>query len=904
LDFSRLFTYIHPTHAPWIEQLYQTYRQDPEKVEASWRHFFDGMQFGQAEGPAEETSPQMRIYLLMHAYRTYGHLKAHIFPLSHGENSPKELGLELLGFQKEELKRVFPTNGLLKETTASLETIIQTLEKIYCGTVGFEYMGLGSIEMERWIQEQIESAEPSFPPDKKQKILEQLGEAELFETFLHTKYVGQKRFSLEGGETLIPLLQQIIEEGAEEGIDEFVMGMAHRGRLNVLTNILKKPLALIFKEFESHHEEEEGMGDVKYHKGFSSNIKTTSGKSVHLNVTANPSHLESVDPVVEGKVKAKQVGRKDTLYAKVAPLLIHGDASLAGQGVVYECLQLYRLAGYSTGGTLHLVVNNHIGFTATPEDVCSTRYCTDIAKTFSAPVFHVNAEDPEKCLYIAELAVKIRQKFHCDVFIDLNCYRKYGHNEGDEPAFTQPIHYQEIKNRPSIRKLYQEQLIYEKVIEKKSAEEGEEQIKKRLHQELEELKSNKGERLSEEAFEGVWKEYREGTSEDIFKRWETGVKKEQLLELTEKFCTVPSGFTLHPKIEKLLQERKAMVKKDFAQPSIDWGMGEHLAFASLLREGAAIRLSGQDSRRGTFSQRHAVWTDQKSDAPYFALGALSPDQGRFDVYNSPLSEFACLGFEFGYSLASPGTLVLWEAQFGDFANGAQVIIDQYLSSSEQKWLRFSGLVLLLPHGYEGQGPEHSSARIERFLQLAAHANIQVVNPTTPAQYFHLLRRQSVRKKRLPLIVFTPKGLLRLPACMSPLQAFCEGGFEEMIDDPQTIEKPTRIIFCSGKVYYDLIAERARINEKSTLIIRIEQLFPFHHDRLQQILGKYAGIQKWLWVQEEPKNMGAWGYIHPILQEKLPQLQYVGREESASPAVASYAVHVKELKELMQEAFRI
>lgn len=909
---SKAFSYANLSNAPLLEELYHQYLKDPSSVETSWRYFFEGVEFGtyQKKGAVtKEGSQDCRIYHLIEAYRRFGHLEAQINPIA-TQKPPaiRELALETLGFKSDELKKSFPTLGLLANQQAPLEEIIRILKRIYCGTVGIEYIGYLTPEFEKWVQNQIEPAgfHPQFSIGQKQTILDQLNKSEVFETFLHTKYVGQKRFSLEGGETLIPILHETIETGSELGMDEFIIGMSHRGRLNVLTNILKKSLSMVFGEFEDYYDPSlgEGMGDVKYHKGYSSNIKTSKGKQVHVALTPNPSHLESVDGVVEGKALAKQIFREDRSKTKVIPVLIHGDAAIAGQGVVYECLQLCQLPGYSTGGTLHIVINNQIGFTTLPKDSRSTRYCTDIAKAFSSPVFHVNAEDPEGCVFATQLALQIRQKYHCDVFIDLNCYRKYGHNEGDEPAFTQPLEYQTIRKKKPIRELYRDQLIQEGAVQAEVANELEEQFKKELHHELEGIKIKK-EPAQQEAFGGIWEGYHRGTIEELFQPIQTAVSLQQLRALTHLFCKVPEGFHVHPKVVKLIQERLKMVESDPQKPGIDWGMGEHLAFASLLWEKVPIRLAGQDSRRGTFSQRHAMWVDQINDTRYFPLAHLSSTQGRFDVYDSLLSEFAALGFEFGYSLSYPSALVLWEAQFGDFANGAQVIMDQYLSSSEHKWLRFSGLVLLLPHGYEGQGPEHSSARIERFLQLAGNANIQVVNPTTPAQYFHLLRRQVLRKIRKPLVVFTPKGLLRHPLCLSSQDEFSKGTFQEIIEDPNDPKLCQRLLLCSGRIFYDLWAEREKRKLTHISILRFEQLYPLNHEQLKQILKKYHQVKEFYWVQEEPSNMGSWGYIYPYLHELLPKgvlLKYVGRSRSASPASGSHAMHQKEHTHLLHHAF--
>lgn len=908
MSSSRVFTYMHLANIDLVEKMHAQFLSDPESVDPSWRFFFEGMEFGTyqkfKEAPAAAIS-DLRVYNLINAYRRFGYLQASFNPIAtQASPSAPELEIATFGFKESEMDQQFPTNGLLEKPSAPLSQIISVLQEIYCGRKGIEYVGRLSPDLEKWLQNEIESArfQPRFSIDEKRTILNLLNKSELFETFLHTKYVGQKRFSLEGGETLIPILAEIVDQGAEYGMDEFVIGMSHRGRLNVLCNILNKSYSMVFSEFEDFVDPNliEFAGDVKYHKGFSSNVKTRFGKEVHISVAPNPSHLESVDAVVEGRARAKQVMRGDHKKEKVIPILIHGDASLAGQGVVYEVLQLHRIPGYSTGGTIHIVINNQIGFTTLPHEYSSSRYCTDIALAFGFPIFHVNAEDPEGCTYVTQLALQIRRLFHIDVFIDLNCYRKYGHNESDEPMFTQPIEYQLIKNKKSIRELYRDALINEGVMERKMALELEEQFKKELHFELEELKIKK-ETPNQEAFGSVWKKYHKATKQELFHPVITSVDQALIKEISNRLSKIPEGFNLHKKLQKLMDSRKSMVA---GEEPLDWAMGEYLAFATLLWEGHHIRLSGQDSQRGTFTQRHTVLVDQKTGERYFPLSHLKENQALFTVYNSSLSEYAILGFEFGYSMSYPTALVLWEAQFGDFANGAQVIFDQYISTSEQKWRRYSGLVVLLPHGYEGQGAEHSSARIERYLQLAAESNMQIVYPTTPAQYFHLLRRQVKRNIRIPLIVFTPKGLLRHPKCTSALEDLSSGTFVEIIDDPQEPIEATRLILCSGRVYYDLFEEREK-RQKNVGLIRIEQLYPLHLEKLEQILEKYKKVKEYYWVQEEPRNMGAFAYMYPILQKLLPKeaiLQYVGRNRSAVTATGSHRKHEQEREQLMNMAF--
>lgn len=860
-----------------IEQLYNNYLANPESVDLSWRHFFEGIDVGSylyKRGAEPKTdSSNLRIYDLIQAYRRYGHLEANFNPLE-SPNTSEELKLEKLGFFESELDQIFPTLGFCGKQEASLREIIATLKAIYCSRIGFEYMDLGKPDLEKWVQGRLEpELQIQLSIEEKHQLLETLNQSEVFETFLHTKYVGQTRFSLEGGETMIPILAEIIDLGSRLGIEEFLIGMAHRGRLNVLTNILKKPLMTILEEFEDDTTLSfSGNDDVRYHMGFIGEIKTRSGKSVTVEMAANPSHLESVDPVVLGQTYAKQMLKNDLDKSRTAAFLIHGDASIAGQGVVYESLQLMNLPNYSTGGTIHLVVNNQIGYTTLPEEGRSTRYCTDIAKTFGCPVFHVNAEDPESSLFAAKLAVEIRQKFRCDVFIDLLCYRKYGHNEGDEPSFTQPRQYQLIRSKKSIRQLYYEQLLAAGHLEQKMAEALDLQFKETLKTALAQAQEKVAAKFVERA----------APASEVFQKVSTAVDAATLKSVLETFCRPPADFHLHPKLQKWLQDRLASLSG-----LIDWSTAECLAFGSLLAQGIPIRLSGQDAQRGTFSQRHIVWIDTETGRPYCPFKGIQ-------AVNSPLTEYAGLGFEYGFSWSATSSLCLWEAQYGDFDNGAQIIIDQYITGAEQKWNCTSALTLLLPHGYEGAGPEHSSARIERFLQLAANENFFIVNASTPAQYFHLLRRQALRKSKKPLIVFTPKSLLRAQACTSKVDAFTSGGFEELLDDPTAPPSAKRLIFCSGKVFYDLLKERKK---NDIALIRIEQLYPLHTEKLKKILAKYKGFTECFWVQEEPENMGAWNYIRPL----LPNPTYIGRPTNATTATGSSRKHKQDQKTLLEKA---
>jgi len=893
---DKAISYAHLGNLAFIEELYGKFLQDPTSVDTSWRYFFEGMEFSkgrdQGAAPSIQTG-DLKAYLLVQAYRMYGHLGAQIDPLSDKVKEPELLSLSTFGITEEDLSKSFSTFGFLPKDKAPLKELLSALKATYANKVGIEYLDLENLEMEKFIQKKIE---PLFPlnltADDRLQILHYLNKAEFFETFIHTKYVGQKRFSLEGAETLIPMLAFIMDKGADLGVQEVSVGMAHRGRLNVLANILNKSYSMIFHEFEDHYSNSvgQGTGDVKYHKGFQGSLKTHSGKEVFITLAANPSHLESVDPLVEGRARAAQE-LKGGDFSKALPILIHGDASVAGQGVVYETLQLSRLPGYATGGTIHIVINNQIGFTTLPSEARSTKYCTDIAKAFNCPVFHVNAEDPESCISAALLAIELRHRFACDVFIDLNCYRKYGHNEGDEPAFTQPLQYNIIRAKKSIRELFKLQLIEEGVLTPKLSELKEEEFKNSLHKAIEAIPPPDKKTQEEGDHYQV--------SEEILSKIPS-ITKESIITLAQSFCAVPDGFSIHPKIRRLFADRLAMVKGD--SKTIDWGMAEHLSFASMLTKGIHVRLSGQDCQRGTFSQRHAVWVDQLSAEKYFPLQNLSKSQAPIQVLNSPLSEYAVLGFDLGYSMSYPSTLTLWEAQYGDFANTAQVIIDQFISGSEQKWGLGSNLTLLLPHGYEGQGPEHSSARMERYLQLAAQGNVILVNCSTPAQYFHVLRRQAFLLNKKPLVVFTPKALLRLPACTSSVDDLVNGCFQEVITDP-LITNPKKILLCSGKVYYDLLQEREKRTIEDVAIIRIEQLYPFPKDKLQEVLRAYKGFTILAWVQEEHSNMGAWEYIRPQLQEAFGMApEYVGRPRSAATAAGSYAIHKKQFQKMMDEAY--
>ncbi|HEY1187443.1 MAG TPA: 2-oxoglutarate dehydrogenase E1 component [Gemmata sp.] len=925
----------------YVEEQFRRWQHDKNAVEPTWQAFFAGMQFagtlpGSAPLPGSggaASSADLRVQTgvvrLVFWYRQAGHLQADIDPLASDPPPPCPLlQLDNFGLTEADLDRTvdgsmyFGLNG-----PVTLRDLIGTLKTTYCGTTGFEYLHIDSLELRSWIASRVEPTcnRPMLKLRQKYRILLTLHQAELFEKFLHTKYVGQKRFSLEGGETLIPVLDALIERGPTLGVKEFVIGMAHRGRLNVLANTLHKPFSEIFNEFEDNYlplSTHDGDGDVKYHLGFSADIETAGGGKVHLSVAPNPSHLEIVNPVVEGRVRAKQRKHGDKERTTGVPILIHGDAAFAGQGVIMETFNLMNLAGYRTGGTIHIVVNNQIGFTTNPRDSRSTQYCTDIAKFIQAPILHVNAEDPEACVAAAEFALEFRQQFKRDVVIDLVCYRRWGHNEGDNPGYTQPLQAKIIAKKKPLSAIYAAKLagasddpsVTEAVVadlvsefDAKLAEalRDAETIGAAYRSELEAahkqikemVKKGESKKRGMEGFNGDWKGFTNRYSHDPVA---TGLRDEVLDRVGAALGTFPNGFTVHPNLLKTLLARSENITK---RGSVDWGTGEALAFGSLVLEGVPVRLSGQDSRRGTFTQRHAVVVDYETGGDYYPLQNLDPKQAPFDVIDSSLSEAAVMGFEFGYSLDDPESLVMWEAQFGDFANGAQVIIDQFLTSCESKWNRSSGLVLLLPHAYEGQGPEHSSARLERFLQMCAEDNIQVAYPTTPAQYFHLLRRQVKRNFRKPLVVMTPKSLLRLPAAVSPVSEFAGNThFREVLDDGANPEQVTRVLVCSGKVYYDLMKKRDELGTQAVAILRLEQLYPWPEAQLSAALSKYRRAREFVWVQEESQNMGGWSFVEPRLRAMNFPFEYVGRDASASPATGSHHVHEREQKLLIDGAF--
>jgi 2-oxoglutarate dehydrogenase E1 component len=872
-----------------IDLAYARYLENKEGIDESWRRFFQtGIvpKHSRVNGAAAQAGGQDgAVQALINAYRVGGHLAADVDPLDmqkrqrHPELDPETYGLG--------------------DEVASL---VERLRKAYAGTIGIEFMHISHAGKRNWLAERMEAMPDAKPldPALRRNMLRRIISASTFEHFVHTKFPGTKRFSLEGGETLIPVLDETIEHAARLGAIEIVLGMAHRGRLNVLTHVMGKRPRDLFTEFEDiQGEATQGGGDVKYHLGYSVDRVTRCNQTVHMSLAFNPSHLEAVDPVVCGRVRAKQRRHGDWERRRTVGVLVHGDAAFAGQGLVTETLQLSNLHGYRTGGTVHIVVNNQIGFTATPSEARSTPYATDVAKMIECPIWHVNGEDPDACARVIALALEYRAQFASDVVIDMFCYRKYGHNEMDEPSFTQPEMYRRIQSKSSIGDIYGERLIEEGVLQPGDVERLRAEIDKGLDTELSESKSA-AKRPIISAMAGIWQPYR-GGADKLVPEVDTGVPAERLAQITDSMATVPSDFTVNPKVKRLLLQRSEM---GHGQRAIDWGMGEMLAYGSILWDGMMVRLSGQDSARGTFSHRHAIIVDQNSGTEYMLLGHLHPEQGECRIYDSPLSEAAVLGFEFGYSLDYPDGLIIWEAQFGDFANGAQVILDQFVASSEDKWNRLSGLTMLLPHGYEGQGPEHSSARIERFLQMAAEDNMQICQPTTPAQMFHLLRRQVMRPYRKPLVVFTPKSLLRLPEAASQLSEITSGRFQRILLDPEPPKAPTRLFLCSGRIYYDLVSERRERGDKDTAIVRIEQFYPWQPELVEDVLKAYPTLTELVWVQDEPDNMGALTWMAPRLQKIAGKrmVRLVGRAESASPATGSARAHAMEQKDLLNRAF--
>lgn len=923
------YSYLSSMHAAYIEDLFDLYLEDPEKIDTSWRYFFEGLELGEtfkkapafqipSESPQElqktqshQITLEAKVAELIHAYRNSGRLIAAIDPLEAPPQSHPLLELSQFGMTSSQLSQTFAAGRLIGLGTASLKDIIERLQAIYCRSVGVEMMHLQNLEERKWLQEALEIHRfgRKMDPETRKWILNRLIQSESFEKFLHTRYVAQKRFSIEGAESLIPALDCFIEKGAELGAEEFVFGMAHRGRLNVLANIFKKNLEYIFTEFENAYawDQSLGEGDVKYHMGFSSDYQTRLGRKVHLSLASNPSHLEFVNPVIQGMTRAKQSLRKDTSRSRVIAMTIHGDAAFSGQGVCYETLNLSQLEGYSTGGTIHIVINNQVGFTTDPKDGRSTTYCTDLAKMLEVPIFHVNGDDPESLWSVAELCIEYRQRFKKDAVIDLICYRRYGHNEGDEPAFTQPRLYKKIRSFPSVVHRYTEKLLQEAVVSQDEVDSWHKKYQEELGN-AQLLTKKEAPQPFISVFQGRWDQFRRPLEEELFESVSTLVDEKELKKLGQSLNEFPKGFQVNSKLLRLFEARRKAIEEG---KGLDWGNAETLAYASLLTEGHSVRISGQDVQRGTFSHRHAVLHDSETGEYYRPLSHLSPTQGSFQIHNSLLSETAVLGFEYGYSSSEPNDLVIWEAQFGDFVNSAQVIIDQFISSSESKWQRMSGIVLFLPHGFEGQGPEHSSARLERFLQLCGRNNMVVCNLTRPSQLFHALRRQVLWSFRKPLVIMTPKSLLRHPRAISNLSELSNENFSEVLLDP--VKKPSsisRVLLCSGKIYYDLLQAQQDRGDEKTALIRLEQFYPWPEKKLSETLNRFPKAEI-CWVQEEPRNMGAWGFVFQqwmgglgelTHQVKNRAIRYIGRAIGAAPAVGSPKVHAMEQKEIIEKAF--
>jgi len=975
-------SFLYGGNADYIAEVYATYQQDPGSVGEDWQAFFKGLGddaeaiIADASGPSwerenwpiaeagelvsaldgnwaeVETHVKGRIQenrsqgdqapfdkqallsaardsvaaiMMIRAYRMRGHLHANLDPLGIAERSADgELHPSSYGFSEADYDREIFIDGMLGLEFATIPQMLEILERTYCSTLGIEFMHISDPREKGWLQERIEGPDKgvAFTTEGKKAILQKLVEAEGFEQYIDIKYKGTKRFGLDGGESLVPALEQIIKRGGQLGLQEIILGMAHRGRLNVLANVMGKPHRAIFHEFKGGSfkpEDVEGSGDVKYHLGASSD-RDFDGNNVHLSLTANPSHLEIVNPVVLGKARAKQDkselknDRGSRPRDTVLPLLLHGDAAFAGQGVVAECFGLSGLKGHRTGGSIHFIINNQIGFTTNPRFSRSSPYPSDVAKMVEAPILHVNGDDPEAVVFAAKVAIEFRQKFHKPVIIDMFCYRRFGHNEGDEPMFTQPKMYREIRNHPTTAKLYSDRLIKQGLITEADYKAMRESWRDYLENEFETGQSYKPNRA--DWLDGAWSHLKVPDNTDEMRRGKTGIAKKRLMEIGHKITEVPEGFNVHKTIRRLLDNRRKMV--DTGQ-GIDWGMAEHLAFGSLVMDGHCVRLSGQDCERGTFSHRHSVLYDQESEGRHIPLNTLSKDQEEYDVINSMLSEEAVLGFEYGYSLTRPNALTIWEAQFGDFANGAQVVFDQFISSGERKWLRMSGLVCLLPHGYEGQGPEHSSARLERFLQLCAEDNMQVANCTTPSNYFHILRRQLHRDFRKPLILMTPKSLLRHKRAISSLDDMSGGtSFHRLLwDDAEAKNwegtklvrdsKIRRVVMCSGKVYYDLLEEREKRGTDDVYLLRLEQLYPFPAKALVTELSRFKQAE-WVWCQEEPKNMGSWAFVEPYLEWVFNHIgaaheraRYTGRPAAASPATGLMSKHIAELEAFLEDA---
>jgi len=896
------FPFLGAIHSGMIDQMYTKYIQDPKSINKEWSNFFQGFDFAK-EVYSEEDIPnvfqkEFNVINLIDDYRKRGHLFTKTNPVRERRKYTPTLDFKNFGLEDSDLEIEFQAGNLVGIGPSSLRSIIEHLEKVYCQSIGIEYMYIRDTEEIEWIKNRLHknSNIPTFDTEQKKHILHKLNQAVAFENFLHKKFVGQKRFSLEGAESLIPALDALIEHSSELGVEEFVMGMAHRGRLNVLANIFNKTYKEIFSEFEGKiYEDNNIAGDVKYHLGFTSVQRCNNGTDIKLSLSPNPSHLEAVDPVVEGISRAKLDTEYNCNFDKVLPILVHGDAALAGQGVVYEVIQMAQLDGYKTGGTIHIVVNNQVGFTTNYHDARSSTYCTDIAKVTLSPVLHVNGDDVEAVVHALQLAVEYRQKYHKDVFIDLLCYRKYGHNEGDEPRFTQPLLYEAIAKHKNPREIYKEKLMNEGVVESSIVKELEQDFQNLLQDRFDEAKEIEKAKITpflKEEWIKIERKFKENFDEPD----SANVNTNRLKELAKFLYDFPEEFKLFKKTRKLLSDRKKMVEEG---SNLDWAMGELLAYASLLDEGHNVRLSGQDVERGTFSHRHAILKFEHSEEEVCLLNNIS-ESTNFEAYNSLLSEYGVLGFDYGYSMARPNDLIIWEAQFGDFSNGAQIMIDQFISCAEDKWKVMSGLVMLLPHGYEGQGAEHSSARLERYLQLCAKYNMQIVNCTTPANFFHVLRRQLKRNFRKPLVVFTPKSLLRHPMCVSSIEDMANGKFECIIDDTIVPNNVDKLILCSGKLYYELLKRRDLEETDNIALVRIEQIYPLDKERIIDLVAKYKANEV-IWAQEEPENMGAWTFILSELRNL--EIDVIARESSAATATGSSKISSVEQMKLIDKVFK-
>jgi len=896
----------------YIENQYEKWKQDPDALPRDWRFFFKGFDIGNKGEAAEDTAgtldaalQQSRVESLIYRYRDLGHLMACMDPLSACPTDHPLLNLDAFGLSLDHLDTFFFTRRFSESGRIRLRDILSHLKETYCRSIGVEYMHLQDPDEKRWLQERMEPVRnrPDLTDKDKIRVLEKLIRTGVFERFLNSKYPGQTRFSVEGAEVIVPMLDALFSRVAEDGCTEVIMGMTHRGRLSVQTQVLQRPYEDIFKAFESCYDPADliGAGDVKYHNGFLADIETAGGKQLRVCLLDNPSHLESVDPVVEGFARARQERAGSDGKTRVLPLLLHGDAAFAGQGIVAETLNMSQLSGFHTGGTIHVIVNNQIGYTTTPENARSSRYSTDVAKMLMVPIFHVHGEDPEAVIHVVHLAAAYRKRFHKDVVIDVVCYRRFGHNEGDEPYFTQPRMYERIRSRTPLDQAYADRLIEEKIISSETPEKMAESAKKDMEAAFDGIRDGTC-AFPEPRFYSEWDGISGGYSHE---KEDTAVKKSKLTAYARKLYNVPEGVAIYDKLARVLEKRLDTVAKG---KDIDWGTGEALAFASLLAQGVPVRLSGQDSGRGTFSQRHSVIRDIANGDLWVPLNHIAKDQSAYRVYDSFLSEAGVLGFEYGYAVASPGILTLWEAQFGDFANNAQAVIDLYIAAGETKWRRQCGLVLLLHHGYEGLGPEHSSARPERFLQLCANDNLQVCNPTTPAQYFHLLRRQMKRSFRKPLVILTPKSLLRHPMAVSEIKDLTSGGFSEILDDPETIKNPERVVCCSGKIFYELVknrSESARNVRDKIAIIRMEQLYPFPEQLLDKIISRYRKARQWYWVQEEPANMGGAAFIRPRLEKRVGDAVHcVTRPAQASPATGFSGIYKQEQAAIIKQALTL